>query len=55
VICAGKQMATMAVDIVDTRDDDRIISHGTHVKMYSKMDQPRLLELVKGNGLPSRL
>ena len=55
VIRAGKQMATMVVDIVDTRDDDRIISYGTHVKIYSKTDQPTLLDPVKGSGMPSRL
>lgn len=38
VVHAGQRLATMTVDIVDIENEDRVVSHGTHVKCYSKND-----------------
>lgn len=50
VLRAGKHIATMTVDIVDTGKNDMIISHGVHVKSYSKSDRP----LSLGTTIPTK-
>lgn len=54
VVHLTKRMATMTVEIVDPVHDDRMISHGTHVKMMSRHDRPLQLDTTPSPSGESR-